>query len=297
MRKLFCATNGLSNDAFAFLHRLTHRPYKTDFSNSFVPNISDNLLRQIIKNLDTSGYYIFKDTVSNELCDRLTKFTRETEAEFVDHNETTVRTKTVFNPQDPRGIRYNFPMRDIMSCTAAQEIATDPGLSAIAQAYFRAKAVQDMVAMWWSCPGDSASSAAAQMYHFDMPRIKFLKFFIYLTDVDETNGPHCYVAGSHRRLPKPLRQDRRFTEKEVQSHYAPEKILEIKGPKGTLCAIDTRGLHKGKQLTKGNRLIFQTEFAINLFGASYPTIDVGDNFSASSIERIKEEPYTYANYT
>jgi hypothetical protein len=117
-----------------------------------------------------------------------------------------------------------------------------------------------------------------------------------LTDVDETNGPHCFIAGSHRRLPKALCKDGRHTDEEVFAHYPPEKRIEIEGPRGTLVAEDTRGLHKGKQLLSGHRLIFQVEFAINLFGQTYPRIVINENFSPFFREMAKRYPYAFSNY-
>lgn len=79
---------------------------------------------------------------------------------------------------------------------------TDMNFFAIAQEYLACKPIHDLVLMWWSAPhSNKASSEAAQLYHFDMDHLKFLKFFIYLTDVDEHNGPHCYVRKSHIHKP------------------------------------------------------------------------------------------------
>ena len=49
-----------------------------------------------------------------------------------------------------------------------------------------------------------ADSEAAQMFHFDLDRIKWLKFFIYLTDVKINSGPHVYVSGTHKPFSKTI---------------------------------------------------------------------------------------------
>ena len=46
------------------------------------------------------------------------------------------------------------------------------------------------------------------------------------------------------------------------------------GKKGTILAVDTRGFHKGKDLTDSNRLLLQIEFSNSMFGQSYPKIDI-----------------------
>jgi hypothetical protein len=188
-------------------------------------------------------------------------------------------------------------MEAILQDEAVQRVAGDSGLLAIAQAYFRAKAVQDLVAMWWSFPGTQASSAAAQLYHFDMERIKFLKFFVYLSDVGPDNGPHCFIRGSHRRLPPALREHRRFVDEEVFQHYARTDEVRIQGPSGTLCAVDTRGLHKGAPLTAGYRLMFQVEFAINMFGGwFYPSVPLGDAATPHFRKMMALYPESFENY-
>ena len=34
---------------------------------------------------------------------------------------------------------------------------------------------------------------AAQLYHFDLDKPKWLKFLTYVNDVGITNGPHCFI--------------------------------------------------------------------------------------------------------
>ena len=69
-----------------------------------------------------------------------------------------------------------------------------------------------------------ASSEAAQLFHFDMDRIRFLKVFIYLTDVGTENGPHVYVRGSHRSKPPAFFRDRRFSDAEVKRAFPPTSV-------------------------------------------------------------------------
>jgi hypothetical protein len=294
MRRFFCLTNGRLNDTLSFLHRLMHRPYLVNTQQSLIEGLDQQYLRRIVTALDQDGYYIFEQLVPDAICKELTDFARN--SKFTVTGEDGKELRLRFDAAHPAGVRYNADGQEMMENAAAQKLATDPGFLAIAQAYFRGKAVQDNTAMWWSVPAHRPNSKAAQLYHFDMDRIKFLKFFLYLTDVHKENGPHCYVAGSHRHLPRVLRKDKRHTDEEVYACYPPEKRIEITGPRGTLCAVDTRGLHKGKQLVRGYRLIFQVEFAINLFGMSDPPINLNDRFSAEFLARRKQYPYAFLNY-
>ena len=161
-----------------------------------------------------------------------------------------------------------------MKNPAIHEIALDPALLKIAQDYLGAKPILCSVVMWWSFPVDDIekqAAAAAQEYHFDMDHLKFFKFFFYLNDVDENNGPHCYVKNSHKRLPSKFLKRGRFSDKDIEDHYRND-ALELKGPAGTVLAVDTRGLHKGKPLKSGSRLLLQVQFTNSLFGQPYDKV-------------------------
>jgi hypothetical protein len=71
-----------------------------------------------------------------------------------------------------------------------------------------------------------------------------------------------------------LRDARRFEDAEVEACYPPEAINSICGPKGSIFAVDTMGLHKGLPVISGHRLAFQIEFTISRFGQNYPKATV-----------------------
>jgi hypothetical protein len=151
----------------------------------------------------------------------------------------------------------------------------DPVIINAAQAYLRSEPIGDMVSMWWSTAfGGKADSEAAQLFHFDMDRIKWIKVFIYLTDVTPDNGPHYFVEGSHRTgaIPKALLKKgyTRHQDEDIASHFAMEKILEFCAPRGTILIEDTRGLHKGQHIKHGHRLMLQFQFSNSRFGAKIP---------------------------
>jgi hypothetical protein len=143
----------------------------------------------------------------------------------------------------------------------------------VADAYLNCEASFAGVAMWRSLAfGSEPSSEAAQQFHSDRDHLQFLKFFIYLTDVTEDTGPHVYVRGSHRVRPQELRRDVRFTDDEVLACYDRNAIIEQCGPRGTVLAVDTSGLHKGKLPERNERLMLQFEFASSLFGTNAPRL-------------------------
>ncbi len=147
--------------------------------------------------------------------------------------------------------------------------------------------------MWWSCPGP-ANSEAAQLYHFDMDRPQFLKVFFYLTDVDADTGPHCYIKGSHRDRPAALWRDGRHDDTQVLESCGRDREVEVTGSEGSAFAVDTSGLHKGKPLVRGNRLVLQVEYTSALFGTIYSRQQVpADDFWRAELGK---HPHYYSRF-
>ena len=88
-------------------------------------------------------------------------------------------------------------------------------------------------------------------------------------------GPHCFVAGTHRSgsIPQKFLSQgyARLSDTDVNASFAAAVVLEFGGARGTIIVEDTRGLHKGKPVRRGDRLMFELEFSNSLFGAVLPT--------------------------
>lgn len=226
----------------------------------------------LVAALRTDGFVQLPDRLPEPECAELEAVARAATCRLT--SPTTEVTRARFDPAAPIAVRYDLDEAEIAACPAAQRIATDASLLSLAQQYLGAAPIVDLLAMWWSAAvGTGASSAAAQQYHFDLDRLRFLKLFVYLTDVDERTGPHVYVRGSHRAKPASLRRDGRHGDTEVEAAF-PGGPVEITGPRGTVFLADTLGMHKGLDLEVGHRLVFQAEWTSSLFGAPYGTFPV-----------------------
>jgi hypothetical protein len=130
------------------------------------------------------------------------------------------------------------------------------------------------VCAWWTFPvGGEADSGAAQLYHYDLDRVRWLKVFVYLTDVDEVSGPHAFIRGSHRTIGSKISRDGRYSDAEVFSMYNRADEVVFIAPRGTVILEDTLGLHKGIPAISKRRFILQVQLSINYFG--YPDADFG----------------------
>ncbi|SOE21818.1 Phytanoyl-CoA dioxygenase (PhyH) [Spirosomataceae bacterium TFI 002] len=101
-------------------------------------------------------------------------------------------------------------------------------------------------------------------WHRDSPFSHQFKTILYISDVNESNGPFQYVKSSgnfksirqvSKFLKKGINEDR-FTNEDIDTLIENRVIDEPQtfcGKAGTLILVDTRGLHRGKPLEEGVR--------------------------------------------
>jgi hypothetical protein len=266
MRRLYARTDGRFNDAcLRLLRRLRPAPPPAPVS-GFLGDWSVEDLRRVAAELDERGLAMLGRKLPDPMCDALVAFARSTEARPLGQ-----ATRERYVSDAARALRYDFDERDILRQPDACRIALDGTFAAIAAAYFGCRPVYDFTTMWWTTRhGPREYSKAAQEFHYDMDRLFFLKFFVYLTDVTPQTGPHVFVESSHWRKPQPLRRDGRYTDAEIEAHYPRERIRHVSAGRGTVFAADTRAFHKGLPVVDGERLVLQVEFAVSRFGQNYP---------------------------
>lgn len=221
----------------------------------------------VLEELVRDGFAVLPALLSVADCDDIEACARAATCTLIGAGAGTPAAAR-FDETAPLARRYEVPEADLLACTAVQALLGDESLLRLAQEYLGASPVHDLVAGWWSAPGAGSASQAAQLFHFDLDRPRFLKLFVYLSDVGPETGPHAYVRGTHRELPVEFRADRRYSDEEVERRFKDE-VVRIPGPRGTVFLADTRGLHKGEPVISGHRLIFQLELASSLFGGTY----------------------------
>jgi hypothetical protein len=102
----------------------------------------------------------------------------------------------------------------------------------------------------------------AQYFHYDCDYRKFLKIFVYLTDVDRNSGPHCFVENTHIKKKFKHILAKRIDDNEILNSYPAKDYREFIKPKGSIIFEDTFGLHKGSFPKKESRAILIFEYGI-----------------------------------
>lgn len=246
---------------------------------------------QAVAGIARDGFYVFSHVVEPAVVAAIRSYA-ETAPCFARGAKTPAG---VYPRTAPQFGRYDFDEEVALGCTEVQEFVTDPHMASIAQKYLGQPVLMDEVAFWWtSTKKTEDANLNAQLFHQDRDRLSFLKFFIYLTDVEPDTGPHVYIRGSHADIPWSLRGDGRKSDEAVKAAGLWNKVQEITAPAGTLMAVDTIGLHKGKTPISSDRLALENEYATSLFGNDYEI----PNFIPTELtkERYHAMPWVLQRY-
>ncbi len=298
-RHLYFATNKKFYELYAGLENFRSRIRKPILTNP-VGVLGDMSaggqgLATVMHNIREQGYHQFSTRLKPELCDALIDFARTVPSK--PRIPGYENKRVVYDRNNLVANLYDFDPQVLLEHPIIQDLITDESLIAAAVEFLGPSAKLHNVAMWWSNADfhNVSKDGAAQLYHVDMDTIRWVNFFFYLTDVGTENGPHCYVARSHRIAPKEVYRDGRISDEEVAAHFKPEDMVELTGLKGTILMVDTTGLHKGKALTSGERLMMQIRFAVNYFGAGAPKkVHINDKFSSEFLQKIERNKALYA---
>jgi hypothetical protein len=168
---------------------------------------------------------------------------------------------------------------DRLSATARSAFCTNRLLQDAADAYARGAA--PVFQTFVERKRADAPCGELESWHFDGFDKRF-KAFVYLCDVDEDNGPFEYLLGSHtmdwRKFRKFYRWHRSRGREPAshtdQSHYLGREADDVLSryrrqtvtrPRGTVFVFDGRGIHRGRTLTRGERLIAANYYRLRNF--------------------------------
>lgn len=157
-------------------------------------------------------------------------------------------------------IAHHLP-KDVLSAPHLIALANDPHIIGVVSEFLGCKPTIGYLAAWWSYH-TSKGAQQAEFFHRDVDDWKFVKLFVYLTDVGVDSGPHMYVQYSSSS--DKLTEIRRFTDEEVCSSFGAENLLTLTAMAGQGFLEDTFGIHKGQPVEEGKRLIFQVVYAISV---------------------------------
>ena len=246
-------------------------------------------MERALNQLNTEGYAILDTKFSPEIVQELTSYFASAPCTLTSDQELNMNPedRVVVDLENPLAVKYSVDTNTILMNATVRNMLLDRGLLEVSQEYLGSTPVVDIVTAWYSFPSANPSHEAAQLFHFDLDRVRWLKAFFLLTDQTIETGAHVYIPGTQRDggiSPDLLAKGyTRLEDPEVEAHYPKDTWKSMVAPAGSILLEDTRGLHKGISLQRDHRLMLQFEYAQSLFGgepflASVPLDDYQDEY-------------------
>lgn len=201
---------------------------------------------------------------------------------------------------NPKSIRYKYNSSDLIKIPEIQDLIINENILKVVETYLGSIPIIEYCESWWSFPSDYEDDSAAQMWHFDMDRPRWLKVFIFLNDCNLDNGGHLFIKKTHKNfgIPFGIRKKgySRISNDIIKKTFSESEIILMDAKAGDILFEDTIGLHKGKNLKKGNRLILQFQYSSALFGSKPQMIKMPKTKTENFKYHLKNNDYLFLNF-
>lgn len=217
-------------------------PKVRDIVNEFIPQITpchDITLEKAIKE---NGYVVIKNFLDQDQVNELVKLTENLPGYNFHIPNRAFNQETKVFTDDTDWTITAYKMDILLQNELIIKTISDPKIVSLAQSYLGCLPTIHSVNLWWS--KFTGETFHTQKIHRDIDDYKFLAFFIYLSDVDESNGPHVFYPKTHNG-----------------SDDLGEKVT-ITGKAGTAIIADTYAWHHGSPLYDGKRLMIWTRYGL-----------------------------------
>jgi hypothetical protein len=178
-----------------------------------------------------------------------------------------------------------YRLATVIACPWLMAAINRPDVLRLASAFLGCKPTLCSIGVRWSFPG-SKSGAVTQAFHRDPDDWRFLKLFVYLTDVDVGSGPHVYVTGSQNT--RGSLRAKTYARQQLEVHFGKQNMRAILGARGTTFIADTSGIHAGMPPELAPRLLLQAQYSIlPNFALHYsPVVDPSHHRLDSYVNRL-----------
>ncbi len=272
--------NALISELLLEIHgkALRHGEDPIESANYFIGTPSASDVDGIVDTLNIKGYCLSPVSLSSKQITDLLEVIGQCQYSTKGPFSTTTTGKELLNalkvgamPPVSHGDTYWLRDQDeIVHKPLLARLAFDPYIISVVSKYLGCVPVHVQTNSWFSLPSaqfKSNLSSNAQMFHQDKEFAKFLKVFVYLTDVGLDQGPHCYIEGSHLdelHRKGPGLSDR-VADSDIEKYYEPSRLKTVTGPAGMVLFGDTSCVHKGEPVKAGYRVMLQLEYASSLY--------------------------------
>ena len=204
-----------------------------------------------------------------------------------------IQSHTPLNMNDikiTRPMKLQYFDEDIVQCKEIIEVANRPEILSLVSAYLGCKPTISLMSSWWTKAGAGPSEKFYDdMFHRDVADYRFLKLFVYLTDVTEKTGAHCFIRGSHKF--KKFTERRVFSDEEINQNVNKQDQLVFTGKKGTGFLENTWGLHRSRPCEEGERLVLHIMYNLAAIDAGSPRQPIAKNIYG--VDQYSNRVYLY----
>ncbi|HEY4077850.1 MAG TPA: phytanoyl-CoA dioxygenase family protein [Rhizomicrobium sp.] len=153
----------------------------------------------------------------------------------------------------------DYPLDTVLGCPAVVDLVNSAAILSLVGAYLGCSPTLSSIGLRWSFPS-TGEACDVQRFHRDPDDWRFVKLFVYLTDVDADSGPHIYVKGSHRTSHGARAH---FYERDkLAARYGAASITSVTGSSGTAFIADTSGIHMGMPPKNRPRLMLVAQYSL-----------------------------------
>ena len=255
--------------SFCFIRNFKKINFKDETLNSEFFIEKELKISNVIEQIDRLGYsdvYNINHTLKKEFLDMVLDC-KDLDLKKLDYSLTEI-----FKKKDENLDEYFLRMKqnkvsrvsgylDLKKKSILKDFLTSKEVLSIVKSYLNPKHISINASFFISNPVETSEKkkySDAQFFHWDNDFTKFLKFYVYLTDIDTDSGPHIFVEKSHKFKKKQHKLCRVFSDNDIYSNY--EKIKEFHGKSGSAFFVDSYGLHKGKSPKKKSRILLNIHF-------------------------------------
>lgn len=213
---------------------------------------------EILNNLNNVGICVVEDYFTSEWCDNAVK----------EIEDGLVRFEDKIQSNEAEGTSGDFRLFKMENqYQTARDFANDEFLLNVGTEYFGYPILSHFVLGGKVVHNPQKTTNSGGGWHRDN-RAKQIKTIVYLSDVDDSNGPFAFLPQSNRYdLPTRDGEGRvtRYEDSVVESFCTQNNLspFEVVGKKGTVVFVDTSYIHRGMNIESGSRYTYTNYYFEN----------------------------------